>query len=40
MAVYCHPCYQNTNNHFGWLEKKEIRKLTFAIGTNRYQPFS
>ena len=34
--MYNHPCYQNTNNHFGSLEKEEIRKLTFVIGTNLF----
>ena len=31
IAVYYHPCNQNTNNHFGPLKQKEIRKLTFVI---------
>ena len=32
IAVYYHPCNQNTNNHFGPLKQEEIRKLTFVIG--------
>ena len=31
IAVYYHPCNQNTNNHFGPLKQEEIRKLTFVI---------
>ena len=31
IAVYYHPCNQNTNNHFGPLKQEEIKKLTFVI---------
>ena len=31
IAVYYHPCNQNTNNHFGPLKQEEITKLTFVI---------
>ena len=31
IAVYYYPCNQNTNNQFGLLKQKEIRKLTFVI---------
>ena len=31
IAVYYHPCNQNTSNHFGPLKQEEIRKLTFVI---------
>ena len=31
IAVYYHPCNQNTNNYFGPLKQEDIRKLTFVI---------
>ena len=36
IAVYYHPCNQNTYNHFGRLQQEEIRKLTFV----NFQAFS
>ena len=36
IAVYYHPCNQNTNNHFGPLKQEELRKLTFVS----FQAFS
>ena len=37
IAVYFHPCNQNTDNHFGPLKQEEIGKLTFVIA---FQAFS